>query len=106
MPLTVDGTTVAEFLGQGDDPTIVDLAGQHVLVVQAMASAYTRGRGFDVQGFPYDDVAAVITTATARLLANPEQIPADVGGVSIKGGFVGWSLAELFVLNRYRARAQ
>lgn len=71
-----------------------------------MARAYTRGRCFDASGTLLDDVAAVITTATARLLAKPEQIPTDVGGVSIKGGFVGWTLAELFVLNRYRARAQ
>jgi len=50
-------------------------------------------------------VAAVIITATARLLANPEQLDSTVGGVRTGGGFAGWSLAESFVLNRYRRRA-
>ena len=69
-----------------------------------MAHAYTRGGGF-TSGEPYDDVAAVIITATARLLANPEQLDSTVGGVRTGGGFTGWSLAESFVLNRYRRRA-
>jgi hypothetical protein len=100
----VTGQDVADFLGQGDDDTLVTLAGQHVVIVQAMASAYTRGQGF-TDGEPADDLAAVITTATARLVANPEQLAVDVGGVSIRGGFAGWSLAETLVLNSYRKRA-
>ncbi len=44
-------------------------------------------------------------TATARLLANPEQIATGVGSVQIHGGFKGFNLAELAVLNRYRKRA-
>jgi len=72
-----DGQQVADFLGQGGDPSTVALAGEHVGIV----------------------------TATARLLANPEQLAHDVGAVSFRGGFTGWSLAETFVLNRYRRRA-
>lgn len=100
-----DGADVAAFLGQGDDPELVALAGQHVTIVTAMARAYTRDNGF-TGNEPADDIAAVITTATARLVANPEQIATTTGSVAVNGGFTGWTLAELFVLNRYRKRAQ
>lgn len=103
--MTVSGTDVAAFLGQGDNTELVALAGQHVGIITAMARAYTRDQGFTGTD-PADDIAAVIVTATARLVANPEQISQQVGSVDQRGGFSGWSLAELFVLNRYRKRAQ
>lgn len=104
--MTVTGQQVADFLGQGDDAALVALAEQHVGIVTAMARSYTRDSGFDAAtGEPVDEIAAVITTATARLLANPEQTARDVGSVSLRGGFTGWSLAETFVLNRYRKRS-
>jgi len=78
--------------------TIVD-------VITAFTKAYTRGRGFDGDD-PNNELAAVITAASARMAANPEQIPYDIGGVSYRGGFNGWNLAEQAVLNRYRMRAQ
>jgi hypothetical protein len=89
---------------QGDLETVVP-------IVTVMAKAYTRGRGFDdTTGQPNDEIAAVITTAAARLAANGAQLAADnTAGPfaqSIRGGFTGWSLAEQFVLNRYRVRAQ
>ncbi|MEE6288622.1 hypothetical protein V2J52_13250 [Georgenia sp. MJ173] len=96
---------MADFLGQGDDEHLVALAGEHVAIIAAMARAYTRDGGF-TEHLPKDDVAAVITTATARLIANPEQIVQTVGGTRIGEGFQGWSLAETFVLNRYRKRAK
>ncbi|MGV9673566.1 hypothetical protein ACWDPV_23775 [Gordonia sp. NPDC003504] len=99
------GADIAAFLGQGDDLTLAALADQHVTIVTAMARAYTRGQGF-TDGEPADDIAAVITTATARLVANPEQINTTTGSVAVNGGFTGWTLAELFVLNRYRKKAQ
>jgi hypothetical protein len=101
----VTGATVASFLGRGDDPTLVALAEQHAVIVTAMARSYTRGQGF-TGSEPADDIAAVITTATARLVANPEQLSTDVGSVSIRGGWQGWNVAELATLNRYRVRAQ
>ncbi len=104
--LEPDGQQVADFLGQGGDPSTVALAGEHVGIVTAMCRSYTRANGFDpVGGDPSDDLAAVIVTATCRLLANPEQVPYDVGGVGYRGGFVGWSLAELGTLNAHRRRA-
>ena len=100
----VDGYDVAAFLGQDGDTALVALAEQHVSIVTALARSYTRGKGFTA-GEPAEDVAAVIVTATARLMANPEQLGYQRGSVSLAGGSTGWSLAETFVLNRYRKRA-
>ncbi|WP_347957093.1 hypothetical protein [Gordonia aichiensis] len=107
--MIVEGVDVAAFLGKATDPTAVSLAEQHIPIVEAMARAYTRGRGFDDDG-PYDDVGAVITTASARLMTNPGQLAGDRSAgpysESVRGGFTGWTLAELFVLNRYRRKAR
>lgn len=101
----VTGQLVANFLGQGDDGSLVTLAGTHAEIVTSMARAYTRDGGF-ADGVPNTDIASAITTATARLVANPEQLSTVVGTVSIRGGFNGWTLAERLVLNRYRKQAQ
>ena len=74
-----------------------------------MAKAYTRGRGFDF-GEPNDEIAAVITTASARLAANTRQINLSqsmegVASADLRSCFQGWTLAEQIVLNRYRVRA-
>lgn len=102
------GQQVADFLGRGEEAALVALAEQHVQIITAMAQAYTRGRGFE-DGTPASDIAAVIVTATARLVVNPEQLPKDqtAGSFSQRtyAGFKGWSLAETFVLDRYRKRA-
>lgn len=105
MPF-VNGQVVADFLTKGDRPDIVALADQHVQVITALARSYTRGGGFITPNEPLEDVAAVITTATARLVNNPEQlVERTAGPTSQRGGFYGWSLAETAVLNRYRRRA-
>jgi hypothetical protein len=74
-----------------------------------MARAYTRGRGFDDDGDPNEDVAAVIYTAAARFISNPKQTSMSVTAgpyvLDQRSFFTGWTLAELFVLNRYRKRA-
>lgn len=101
----VTGTDVATFLGLGDDPELVALAGEHVTIITAMVRAYTRDRGFLINGNPNDELSAVITTATARLVANPEQLRGSVGGTQMLDGFNGFSLAETFVLNRWRRKA-
>lgn len=102
MPVT--GQDVADFLGQGTDVSLVALAGEVVPVITAMVKAYTRARGFTA-GEPNEELSAVITTASARMVANPEQIPSKVGSVEFGGGFQGFTLAETFVLNRYRRTA-
>ena len=89
-------------LTDGDVATVVPL-------VTVMAKAYTRGNGFDSGGWPNEDLAAVITTAAARLAANGAQLrqstTAGVFAQDLRSSFEGWTLVELAVLNRYRRRA-
>ena len=91
-----------EALAAGDVETVVP-------IVTVLAKSYTRGRGF-VGNEPNEEIAAVIVTASARLAANPAQLPTDntTGPFtqSIRGAFQGWTVAEQLVLNRYRVRAQ
>lgn len=101
----VTGQRVADFLGGGTDTNLVALAGSHAQVVTQMCRAYTRDMGF-ADGVPNDEIASVIVTAAARLVANPQQLANDVGGVSMRGGFNGFNLAERMVLNRYRKQAR
>lgn len=98
------GQDVADFLGQGDNTELAAQAALHLPVIKAMAGAYTRGGGFTETGIN-KEIAAVIMTATVRLLANPEQIDYSVGGTRLGRGFQGWSLGETYVLNRYRKRS-
>lgn len=105
MP-AINGDHLAEFIGR--DP---GYRGEAVLqIITAMAKSYTRGEGFNAAGHPNEDVHAVILTASARLLRDPSQsISAESMGpfsISYRQGFDGWSVAELAVLNRYRARAR
>jgi hypothetical protein len=83
-------------------------AEQVIPIVTTMAKAYTRGRGFD-GNTPNDELAAVITTAAARLAANGRQLAVrnkvDDVEREYRSFFSGWTLAEQFVLNRYRVRA-
>ncbi|WP_308193926.1 hypothetical protein [Mycolicibacterium neoaurum] len=104
MTLTAE---LADFIGAEVNE---DQAGAVVRLITALARSYTRGGGFDVAGDPAPDIAAVIVTASARLLRDPSQmIDTEVAGpfrVSYRSGFDGWSVAELAALNRYRKRAQ
>lgn len=108
-PEALTGQTIADWLGYGDDPEVVTAAGQHLPVIVALARSYTRDRGFDPEtGVPTEDIAAVVTCATARLTVNPEQNKREAlatGDAVTYAGFQGWSLAETIVLNRYRKRA-
>lgn len=85
------------------------LAGAAVPVVTQFVKAYTRGRGFDEYQVPNDELAAVITTASARLASNGSQISTSKQAgeytTDLRSFFTGWTIAELFVLNRYRRRA-
>ena len=98
---------VAEFLGRGADNSLIDLAEVHLPVVTAFVRAYTRGNGFDQAGAPSNDLAAVITSATARLVLNPSNRgPGTVGPFSeTPGVFNGFTLPELAVLHLYRRRS-
>lgn len=90
--------------------TVTEAQGNAAIeVVTAMAQAYTRGQGF-TDGAPNDELRAVILTASARLVAHPRQLGMSetLGpeSASYREGFTGWTVSELFVLNRYRKRAQ
>ena len=78
-------------------------------IITVMARAYTRGRGFDDDGDPSDEVAAVIATASARLAANPTGLQSkridDVEYRYSLASSFSWTLAEQAVLNRYRVTA-
>jgi hypothetical protein len=85
------------------------LADASIPLLTAFAKAYTRGRGFDGDGDPNEEIAAVITTASARLGSNTAQTATSRTDGEVtreqRTWFTGWTLAELFVLNRYRKRA-
>ena len=99
---------VANYLGRGEDATILALAGEHLPVVEQMVRAYVRDNGFDDPGNqPRDDLAAVIVSSCARLVSNPEHnVSVQLAGYSVRPGiFNGWTLPELAILHRYRKRA-
>ena len=102
----VTAQQIADFLGQGTNAELVALSGQALPVITSMVRAYTRDVGFDpVTGEPAPGLEAVIITATARLVANPEQLRHTVGGVQMLDGFQGFNLAETYVLNRFHRKA-
>jgi hypothetical protein len=79
-------------------------------IISAMASSYTRGQGFTDNNIPNDQIRAVILTASARLLSNARGLLIDETkgpeSVSYRSVFSGWTVAELFVLNRFRVTAR
>lgn len=100
MP-TDPAVAAATSLQAGDVATVVP-------IVTVMARAYTRGRGFD-GGEPNEELAAVITTASARLAANgmglqSKRVDEVEYRYSIASSF-SWTIAEQLVLNRYRVTA-
>ena len=100
MPEVYD-TDVTGLLDADLDETVIP-------VITTMAKSYTRGQGF-TGNEPNDELAAVITTAAARLASNTRQLrhsqTAGPFTADFRSAFDGWTLAELFVLNRYRKRA-
>uniref|UniRef100_A0A5Q5BKU5 Phage gp6-like head-tail connector protein n=2 Tax=unclassified Mycobacterium TaxID=2642494 RepID=A0A5Q5BKU5_MYCSS len=105
--MAVEADQVAAFLGRPEDAAILATAEQAIPIVTTMVKAYIRGNGFDWE--PNDELEAVIVTASARMVSNPGGLPVDTAAgpftQSLRGAFQGWTLAELFVLNRYRRRA-
>lgn len=75
-------------------------------IVTEMVRAYVRGNGFDEYGDPNESLGAVIVSASARLMANPELTRQQTAGpFSISHGtFNGWTLPELAILHTYRRR--
>lgn len=105
MPATAQ--QVAAFLGRAGDPTVVAQAEAHLPVVRTFVAAYVRDVGFLADGLENDALAAVIVSATARLVSNPTQARQYAAGdySETPGLLNGWTLPELAVLHRYRRRA-
>lgn len=105
MPTAHD---VAAYLGRDVDDKFIEITEAHLPVVTLMIRAYTRDRGFDAAtGDPRVDVAAVILSVCARTVSNPMMVRSEsVDDFSVDRTVVlGWTLAELAVLNRHRKRA-
>lgn len=87
-----------------------DTAQQCIDVVTAMVSAYCRGRERMSSGAAKPGISAVVLAASARLAANPLQVSYrdQAGSISRsrQGAFQGFSLAEQYILNRYRKRSK
>jgi hypothetical protein len=100
--MAVTPEDVAAYLDRDGDAKTIALAGKHLPVVTALAAGYTRDQGMESEG-----VAAVITAATARTVQNPEGLTTMTTGPMTlqRSVFVGFTTAELAVLNRYRKRA-
>ncbi|WP_447643357.1 hypothetical protein [Nocardioides zeae] len=92
------------FMGLKPSPALTTQAEAVVGVIAAMAQAYTRGNGFEAAG-PVEPIAHVIVSASARLLANPDQIDVTIGSTRRSSYFQGWTLVESMVLNAYRGVA-
>ena len=105
--MSPNAQAVAAFLGRGDDTNLVALAGEHLPLITEMARVHTRGVGFDELDNPNDAIAAVITSATARLVNNPELLQSEqIGDYSARyTAFQGWSILERAVLDAYRRKA-
>lgn len=106
MMFPVTAQKVADFLGRGNDSDVVALAGEHIPVVTAFIQAYTRGGGFTEAGDPNGPISAVIMTAAARLVPNPEQTKrTQLGDYSESPAILdGFTLPELAILHLYRRR--
>lgn len=100
-----DAAALGAFLGRTVDSA---QAASVVQVITSLAKSYTRGQGFTDAG-PNDDIAAVILTASARLISNSSglQYSESEGpsAVEFRSAFNGWTLPEMFALNRFRVRA-
>lgn len=102
MSTATIATDVRAFLNQ---PTSMQAQAEAVVgVISAMAEDYTRGKGF-VDGEPTNLVSKVIISASARLLANPDQIEFTTGSVTIRSSFDGWNTIEKTLLNSIRKAA-
>ena len=76
----------------------------HIPTVATYVYGYTRGRGWNEDGSPVGPLCAVIVSASARLVTNPEQLfHYALGDYTERPAVLtGWTLTELAVLRRYR----
>lgn len=91
------------------------MADEHLATVSVFVYGYTRGRGFELGGFPSDptpvpqwDLKRVILSAAARSLANPQSLKQYAAGdySETPSVLTSWTLPEIAVLHRYRRRTR
>ena len=107
MQTTVDD--VLTFVEDGATQPSREQAEQALEMASAMALAYTRGAGRTATGLWREGVGEVVLSVTARILVNPHQVQwrNQAGNFSVmrSDGFKGFTLAEQFVLDRYRKKS-
>lgn len=97
---------VAAYVGRANDPEALALADAQLPIVEAFVHGYTRGRGFK-DGRPVAPLQAVVVTAAARLVTNPEQVyQYTTADYSERPAVLnGWTIPERGILHNYRKRA-
>jgi hypothetical protein len=77
--------------------------------IAQLASAATRGVGF-TNGIPNADLWSLIVGAAARIYAHARQLSLSQAegqeSFDVRQGFQGWSVAEQYVIRRYRRMAE
>lgn len=94
---------VAAYIGKRTEEKVQQIAGQLPVIIQ-FVNGYTRGRGFDAEGYPNAALRACIVSAAARVAANPQQLRQySLGDYSASPALLtGFTLIEQRTLNNYR----
>lgn len=96
------------FVQDGAVQPTFEQAEQALDLASAMVLGYTRGAGKSASGWR-DGVGEVVLTVAARIIVNPHQVQwrNQAGNFSVmrSDGFKGFTLAEQFVLDRYRKKS-
>lgn len=95
---------VAAYLGAPDDPDLLTPATEHLPLSPRWRGPTPATGDSSAAGPARTSSPPSSPWATARMMTNPGGLPYSVGETAVRGSFTGWSLAELFVLNRYRKR--
>jgi hypothetical protein len=100
---------LAALLGMDVEDVGTEQAQSVLDICTAIVKSATRGNGF-VNGVPVEDLRAIILTSAARLWRNPSQLDhGETRGPEssfFRGGFDGFTVAERYVINRYRTTAR
>lgn len=110
-----DSERLLTILGYEQTSQRLAMADEHLATVTVFVYGYTRGRGFELGGFPSDptpvpmwDLKRVILSAAARSLANPQSLKQYAAGdySETPSVLTSWTLPEIAVLHRYRRRTR
>ena len=106
MSSSVTPDDVAQYLDETFSTSRYDQCEAVITVVKAEVSAWTRGVGFDDDGYD-PQLWAVILAATARRIRNPQgAIREEMRGLVVQHAPPGFTLTEQRVLNSFRDMAR